>query len=387
VVSAAPPLRVDVSLTPSPTIPNGRVLYTTTVSNVSARAVDGVAVFLRVPVGLQFAIAMDAQPNALCPGFNTCPAHAEATWNLGTLAAGTSETVVLNAQVLANAVGDGSLITASTFVSATGVAGIEVTKTAQIFSQRSAQLSVGSVTNPVIPGQALTFDFDVGQIGLAALTGTELRATLPAGLTVTSVSDSGTQPSSGQALWTIGGLGVGAALHRTISGTVDATVAAGTILPVRATLIYDGGAAVDAMAEYAVNVIAAAQPITVGVTAAPNPVAPGARLLYTITITNTAARAIDGIAVAWRVPAGLQFAIATDAQPNAVCPGFNTCPADGEASWTIGTLAVGGIQNITINAQVLPTLLQGSLITGSTWVSATGLAESTNVQTTVAAHP
>ena len=76
-----------------------------------------------------------------------------------------------------------------------------------------------------------------------------------------------------------------------------------------------------------------------------------------------------------RVPIGLQFNYVNDADPDVTgnCNGSATCGPGTEAFWSLGTMAAGATQIITINPQVLTSLLAGSLIQTPFWLSATGL--------------
>jgi hypothetical protein len=226
-------------------------------------------------------------------------------------------------------------------------------------------------------------DLDVGQIGVNALAGTELRVSLPVGLTATSVSDAGTQPTPREVVWAIGGLAVSAVTHRSVAVTVDAGVPAGTILATHASLTHDGGIAVDLLADHAVTIAPAAVPLTLVVTATPNPVPPGARVLYTATIANNSARAVDGISVLFRLPPGLAFHYINDAEPNTTC---GNCIGGSEAFWSVASLPAGATQVITANALVLATVLEGSLVPARFGMIATGMTDQVIVQSIVPAH-
>jgi len=375
VAGVAPFLSIVLAATPSPAVPGGRILYTATISNLSSRSVDGISLLMRFPVGLQMNYSNDAAPDSsLCAGSATCSAGLEAVWSLGTLAAGASRPVTLNPQVLANTLGNGSLVRALFALSATGVDQIDAVKTVQIYDSPAAQLAFGATANPVIATQAFTYNFDIGQIGLNALTNAQLRATLPHGVTVGTISGGGAQDASGDIVWNLGTVAVGADLHLTVEVTGDGTAPPGTILAGRAALTYDGGAEIDAVTDYAIPVVAAPQGMTLTVTASPNPAVPGNRLLYTATVTNTTARAVDTVQLYLRVPVGLQFNYANDADPNAgLCAGSATCSAGLEATWELGSMASGASQIVTVNAQVLTSLLGGSLIPDTFWLSASGL--------------
>jgi hypothetical protein len=248
------------------------------------------------------------------------------------------------------------------------------------------QLTLGTAVSPVALGQPLTFDIDIGQTGTSAVTGAVLRAEYPTtGATLGAIADGGTQSAPGQITWNLGSLAAGSTLHRKVDLTVDPAAAPGTILPARAVLIYDGGGDVDAIVDYAVPVVAAPPPLTVTVTAAPNPAVPGTRLLYTATITNTTGGAVPTVGVQMKVPTGLQFVYSVDTQPQSA--NCTTCVGDSVATWSFASLAVGAIQPITINASVLATVVDGSLLSTQFRIGgSTALTGPMFVVNTVPAH-
>jgi uncharacterized repeat protein (TIGR01451 family) len=376
VAAATPSISLKAATTSSPAVPAGRLVYTATVRNLSTRAVDGVTVLFRVPNGLQFGNAADAAPNSSnCNGSsNLCPAGYQVSWALGSIPAGDSRSIEVNAQVLADEVGNGNLIRAVFAVLGTGIDELDAVKTVQIFDKPGAQLTLTTTANPVTNTKAFTYAVDIGQIGTVALTGAALHLALPAGLTVGAISNGGARDASGIA-WTLGGIAVGAALHLTVDVTCDGTALPGTPLSARATLTYDGGDEVDALTDYTVSVVAVAQPLSLAISASPNPVSPGNRLLYAVTVTNTTARSVAAVQLLVRVPTGTQFGNAADADPNSSnCNGSsNLCVAGDEAAWDLGDMAAGASQIITINTQVLTSMLKGSLIPFPFWLTATGL--------------
>jgi hypothetical protein len=260
-----------------------------------------------------------------------------------------------------------------------------VWKTVAVRANATAQVNIGSAANPVTPGQAFVLNVDVGNIGAGALQGAKLRATLPVGLTISAVSDGGSQPAASQVEWDIGTLAVGASLHRTIDVTASGTLGAGAILKAHAVLSDDSGLPA-ASAEQAISIVAAALPLTLQWSATPNPVVPGARLVYTATINNTSGRAVDAVSVLWRVPAGIQFSYVQDAEPDTTC-GNALCSENREAIWTLGTLASGMSQIISINALVVANVLVGTPLTATLRLNATGFDAPIEIQTTVPTQP
>ncbi|HED38988.1 MAG TPA: DUF11 domain-containing protein, partial [Chromatiales bacterium] len=376
------PLLVDVSVN-GPAVAGGRVPYTITVSNVSAQPMDDVSVVFAVPPELSFSRGSDAEPNAVCNSV-TCGNGLEATWALFTLAAGESHTITINASVLPGVLA-GSLITAPVRVTSSDVIDIvNVSKTVAVNNDPMSQLAISASKDPVMPGESLTLTFDVGNIDNMALDNLELRAALPTGITVDDISDGGSQDgTTGEIVWSVASLAVGNSLRRTVDITVDTSAIAGEILATRAELRHDGGVALDTSAEHAVTVVDELFPLSIAISATPDPVAAGGRLLYDITVSNTSAVPVNDVNVLLRVPSELSFSRGSDAEPNAVCNSV-TCGNGLEATWALLTLAAGESHTITINASVLPGVLAGSLITAPVRVTSSDVIDIVNVSKSTA---
>ena len=337
----------------------GRALYTMTVSNVSALPIDDVLVVYTVPPELQFHGLVDAEPNTNCG--SACIDGEEAAWALNTLAAGESRTITINAPVLPGVLA-GTLISAPIRVTSPDVIDtVNVTKVVAVHSSPMSQLAMSASKDPVMPGESLSYQFNIGNIDATALDNLELRATLPVGATVNSISDGGTQDgTTGEIVWNITSLEVANTLERAVNVTVDNGAIAGQILTARAELRHDGGVALDASAEHAVTVVADTFPLMVDISATPDPVVANGRLLYGITVSNVSAVPVNTVVVQFRVPPELQFHGLVDAEPNTNCG--SACIDGEEAAWALNTLAAGESRTITINAPVLPGVLAGTLI-------------------------
>lgn len=94
-------LGADLEVVPEVAVVGEEVLFTTTVSNLSERSIEDVSVWFRVPEGLQFHYQSDVEPNsAACAGLATCSAGLESVITIGTLTAGQTEIVSVNATLL-----------------------------------------------------------------------------------------------------------------------------------------------------------------------------------------------------------------------------------------------------------------------------------------------
>jgi len=372
VVGAAPPLTLTVSAANSPAVPGGRVLYYATVANRSLRAIDGVSLAFRVPRELSFYYTTDATPNSSACGNGTCDADELAEWNLGSLAAGTSQTVEIDPSVVLANAGDGSLVSGPFLVRATGVNPLNTFKTLPTRAKPAAQLALGTAVDPIVAGQAFSYEVDVGQIGTQSLSSATLKLVLPGGVTPGTASDGGTVAGN-VVTWSVGTLAVAGAVHRSVQVTASSALKAGVVLGARATLTYDGGQELDAQSEHALTVIGAPLPLTSTTTASVSPVVLGGRVLYTTTIKNVSERAVNAVTFSVRVPTGLSFYYTTDADPDSSACGNGTCSAGEEAVWNLGTIAPGAIKIVTYNPLSDAALTGGSLLHTPLRLSATDL--------------
>jgi uncharacterized repeat protein (TIGR01451 family) len=366
----------------APAVPTRALLYTATVSNKSQRAIDGVTLLMRVPPELTFHYQQDADPDPVACYDATCSGAEEAHFTLGSLPAGTTTTVVINPIVVAAAAGDGTLITPVFTLQATDRNPIHRLITHPAKSRPDAQLALVTDTEPVLAGQPFTLRLKVGQIGAAPLSSTALELRLPPELAAGAVSDGGSA-SGGVVTWNLGSIPVAGGAERTVVVTVDDDVIAGTTLQARAALAYAGGDELDATDAISVSVVAA--PLLLGVTvdALVDPVILGQPVLYTTTITNNSARAVENVSLLMRLPFGVQFHYTADADPDSAPCYDALCAANEEAFWTIPSLAAGASQAVTVNATTALTLTGGSLITVRQRVTATDLGGRINLNTTI----
>ena len=378
-VEVKPHLLLDVSVN-GPVSAEGRALYTMTVSNVSAQSMDDVSVVYTVPAELQFDAESDAEPNVEgCE--TTCTDGLEASWALGTLEGGESRTLTVNAVVIPSVSAGAQIVASVQATSSSLIDIISVSKAVAVDNNPKSQLAMSASKDPVMPGDSLTLTFDVGNIDSVSLNSLELRAILPAGITVDSISNNGTtDDTTGDVVWAVSSLVVAEGFRHTIDVTVGTTAISGEILATHAELRHDGGATLDASAEQAVTVVETVFPIVFDIGATPDPVEAGESLSYEFTISNVSSVPVNDINVLFRVPAALQFDAATTG-----AEGCETTCTDGhEASWELDTLANGESHTITVSALVDDDLPGGSLLTIPVRVTAAGLEDDIDRLKTVA---
>ena len=386
VVSSALPLSVDVSTSANPVVSGDRVFITLTVSNTSLSPVDSVAMLLRVPAGLSFYKEGNVEPAAICLNSNCDPAE-EALWNLGTLIAGESRTITVDALV-APAILSGNLISIPVRVTAAGLEDdIDRLATVAVYNATATDFALTASADPVAPNEVFAYHLDVGNVSAGALSTLQMRASLPAGVTVVSISDGGAEVSAGEVVWDVASLAVGDSLQREVTVMASAGLTAGEILDTHARLTHEGGLALDKVAEQALTVVPSALPLSVDVSRAISPVSAGEFVLHTLTVSNTSLLPVDNVSVLLRIPPGLSLEYRRDLDPAATfvnnC-GTTTCLPTAEVIWNLGALIAGESRSISVNTRVDAGLLSGNLILLPVRVTATGLGDDIDRATTVA---
>jgi uncharacterized repeat protein (TIGR01451 family) len=202
--------------------------------------------------------------------------------------------------------------------------------------------------DPVALGSNLTYTLTVTNNGPDASTGSTVSDTLPAGVTFVSATPS--QGSCSEAAGTVtcplGPLAVGASATIDIVVTVNPTATC----PLSDTATVSGtepdpdSANNSATAETA---CAAEAELAITKSDAPDPVALGSNLTYTLTVTNNGPGASTGSTVSDTLPAGVAFVSATPSQGSCSETG-------GTVTCDMGTLASGASATVAIVVTVDP---------------------------------
>jgi large repetitive protein len=358
------PLVLEVTTARGPATPGKSLLWTITVGNTSEKAVAGVGVLFRVPEGLAFTYVNDADPDASYCGNGTCGANEEATWEIGALAAGATESISINTSVLGT-VGDGDDVRAAIRLSATNVNPLNITTGVPVAASAPVQVAMTADRDPVVPGDRVELSFDLGHVGDTSLYEGELRALLPKSLSIDAIGQDGATADDGAVVWAIGDVPVGSTFRRTVSATVRDDAVPGDILNPMATFSHEDadGAATAALP---ISVVEEAQPVALTVNVASAPAVPGEGVLYDATISNTSLRAVENLVLTLRNSEALAYQYTVNSDPDSTYCGNGTCGANEEAQWTIPSLPAGTTQTITINPSVVAAAAgDGTLITDS----------------------
>ena len=309
----------------------GQVTFTVTAHNNGPSTATGVKVTDLLPGSLTFVTSTPGLP-AYTPGTGV--------WNVGTLANGASATLTIT-------------VTVTTTASTTNTA----TKTAEdqtdpVVGNNSASATVTGqaadiaitkiVSNPTPDfGSNVTFTVTAKNNGPSGATGVVVNDLLPAGLLFVSAAPSGPY-NSATGDWTVGALANGASSTLSIVAKVN-TTAPTTNTATKTAEDQPDPTSGNNSAVATVTPVAADIAVNKSVdNATPNV---GNTVTFTITATNNGPSGATGVVVNDKLPAGLSFVSAAPSGP------YNSATGD----WTIGALASGANQTLSIVATVTGT--------------------------------
>jgi uncharacterized repeat protein (TIGR01451 family) len=310
----------------------GNVTYTVTVANAGPSPATNVVLTDTLPAGVTFVSA--TAPCTQTGGTVTC--------NLGTLASGANSVIT----IVITPTAAGTLNNSATVAAAEpdpNAANNTAAASTTVNPSADVSVAVSDAPDPVNAGANVTYTVTVSNAGPSPATAVMLTNTLPANVTfVSSTPSAGTcnAPAAGSFTCNLGTINSGAsatvAVVVTTTGataaniTNSATVSAAEFDPVAANNSASASTTVTPVANLGVTV-----------TDAPDPVAQGSNITYTVTVTNAGPSSATSVTATVPVPANVTFVSGTATQGTcAVASGTITC--------TIGTMASGATVTATI---------------------------------------
>jgi serine protease AprX len=209
--------------------------------------------------------------------------------------------------------------------------------------------------NPVLVGQNLTYTLVVRNVGPATAANVLVTDPLPASLSFVSASN-GCSNSSGTVTCFVPTLAGGGSATFTI---VTTPTAEGTIVNTAHAPWPNDPTPADNDATATVIATTQSADLSIGISAAPNPVFLSASLVYTLTVTNGGPEDATGVLATDTLPSTLTFVSAS----------ANCSNASGTVTCSLGTVANGATANATIT--VTPTAL-GSVSNSASVMSDAG---------------
>jgi uncharacterized repeat protein (TIGR01451 family) len=331
---------LKVTASPSLVLPGERIEYTLTVTNTGTTALTGVRLesLFSGFVTVSEANLADIGEGGDCPGTGCNPGE-RITWDLSgqPLPAHSSRTVRYETVVQggASAPAEGTLL--NTQVDLFSDSGdITVNKEVTTTLVEGLELSLTADRDPVVPGETLVYTLNFGNRGTANQLNTLLRVPVPVGTSYVADSASeGGSLVSGAVEWDLGTVLAGTSGVRHFTVTVDGGASPGDAIQAEAQLLNSQTKALRVGAEE-ITALAAATPVELFTSSNPKPAAPGERIEYTLTVTNTSAAPVTGVILKSLYPEGVTVSKLNliDTGEGGDCPGTGCNPGE-RLSWDL----------------------------------------------------
>ena len=361
----SPVLTLTSSASQSYAAPGDTITYTLTYTDKLANAAN--------------VVLTDALPANLTyvPGSATGGASYNAgtlTWTPGNLSTGNSGTVTFQAIINAG-LAAGTTITNNASITGTQMQAA-LTSTCAI-SVTLPMLTLTTTANPTAaaPGDTITCTLSYG-VAVSGAGNVTLTDVLPANLTyVPGSASGGAVYSAGTLTWNLGHLNAPSSASVTFQATVNAGVAAGTLISDSASIACSE-APVPVSSTAGITV--AATVLTLSNSAAQSNYAPGAVITYTLSYGDALGNAANTV-LTDSLPASLSYV------PGSASGGasYNA----GTLTWNLGHLTAPSTASVTFQAVVNAGLANGTLITNSAGISCAETAAPVTAGSTVTVAP
>ena len=347
--------QADLSLTkvgtPDPVVAGQTITYTVTVVNNGPSDATGVVLTDTLPTGVS---AISASSTT-----GTCAIGAgKVTCNIGTLDEDVNPTATVTVVAAVSPDARGSL-TNSASASATepdpNTANNAATTTTTVIAQADLALAKADSPNPVIAGQTLTYTLTLTNYGPSTATNVHITDTLPADLTVLSVTaNQGTCTTTATTLTcNLGSLAPASSATVTILASV-APSARGPLTNSASASAAEPDPDSTNNSATSTSIITAQADLDVTKKDAPDPVISATALVYTVTIKNLGPSNASNVVLTDTLPIGVHFTTATPTQGLCVLSGNNVICNMGDMP--IGTSAKVAIRT-TVNYDTWGTIL------------------------------
>ncbi|MBI4664134.1 MAG: DUF11 domain-containing protein [Verrucomicrobia bacterium] len=361
-------LQLVMTASPNPVRPGETVNYVMTVVNRGSTSLSGVKLRQVMPDYMARFYA-----NTCCGGgpwaweswANDGDDYVEAgesvTWNLGTLAAGQSRSVVFAATIVSGsaAPANNTVISSSAEVSESGGGGVSASASVMAHSNPPLVLAMQADRNPVRPGETLTYTLSYGNPSAVNVSGVVLRAAVPDGTTFSSASNGGVKSGS-EIKWDLGQLSAGAGGQCSFVVTVNSGLGSGTVIAGHGEIGAGAGRA------DTVTVVQSNPVLGLSMTASPDLVRPGEQINYVMKVVNQGSTSVNEVKLRQLMPAYMVRFYA-----DTCCSGpwpWESWADDGDdyveagesVTWNLGTLAAGQSRSVTMSIRVSPVTVTSS---------------------------
>jgi large repetitive protein len=332
IVSVAADVAVSKTVTPSVLVAGQPVTYTIDVSNNGPSTATGVVLSDPMPTGITAtAVTATAMTGTGCllGGTVTC--------DIGTLAPGGTVTVTITGSVSAAATAGTSINTASVnATSADPVAGNNSSSaTGNLTSAADLSLTKTGTPDPVIAGNAVSYQLSVHNAGPSNATGAVVTDTVPAGMVPTSATwPSGTCSIVGRSVsCPVGAVANGATVVVTINATVSSAMPAGPASNTASVTSSTPDSAPSNSSDTFVSTVNRSANLVASKSVSSPTVVAGNTVTYQIGVVNTGPSTAEVAQLVDTIPAGMTIV--------SVTPTGGTCDTSGNTiTCDAGTLGV-----------------------------------------------
>ncbi len=373
------PLTVALIASPDPVMPGDQINYVATVSNDGGSDLTGVEIRLIIPGETDY--FDDDSISGDCAGAY-CEPGETAVYSLGILPAGQSQVVLLPIPLI-NPIDDNTLIPNTATAVHDGGGGATASVNVLVGANPGLTLGIAEDRDPVTPGGSLDYTLTYANASDVTLSGVTLRMLASVGIPSTIFVDGfesgdtsawsgSTSASSGlmtakgspripvatdgqEFLWVLGNLGPGDSGEQSITFHVQADAerfvsAVAGITDASETASARAGAATAVQTNI---------PLTVALTASPDPVMPGGQINYVATVSNTGGSALAGVEVRLIIPGETDYF--DDDNISGDCAGAYCEPGE-TAVYTLGTLPAGQSQGVLLPIPLITSIDDNTLI-------------------------
>lgn len=341
-VPGSPSLNVAKTAGPDPVVTGNNLTYTITYSNTGSAPATSVLVTDTTPANTTFVSASPAPLTAPAVG-----AAGTVTWAVGDLAVGASGSVTLVVNV-DPALTVGTALNNIEYSIACdqnpSTPGVPV-QTATIGSS-ALSLAASESPDPVTPGSLLTYTLTVSNPGTASADNVVVQEAYDGNVVfdhAIPAPDAGTDNT-----WTLATLAPGTQRTLTVVVRVASGLQDGTLLCNVAGADDSAGDRASAAVQTTVQ---NSLSLAIDESSTPNPVGPGALVVYHLNYTNSGTADLHNVRVRQARDAGVAYVDATPAPD----PGTDD-------TWTVGDVAAGAGGTITVRANVSAALSDGTLL-------------------------
>ena len=265
----------------------------------------------------------------------------------------------------------GSIISTPIFVVADEAGDvIQMQRTTPVVATQTASFALTSSKDPVSASDTFSYEVNLGNSSNTAISNAHISLQLPPGVSVNSVSDSGTQTGS-SVVWDVASLATGAFVTRSVNVTVNNSAVKASSFVAVAELNHTGGLELDrrVTSVNTVNTSFLTQSVTVNSSATS-----GSNVSMTISLVNTSINSImNNVNIEYILPKGITLNRSTDLTPASTsqtgCDYTTNCAAKDEVFWTFAQIAPGETVTITATLGVEATVPAGSILNHTVFVT------------------